>query len=871
MTNTLTFITAFYKIYDDINESYINNFLELSKTGYNIILFLDPQLIKYTQKLNRSNVTIIDDIQFVNNDDRPLPKFRDIKKDTREYISLMNRKLDFMVISLPFVKTPNIAWIDFGITKIFKNIEQTLEKLQYINIPFDKVLIPGCIPRKQECNVDHVHWRFCGGIFFGSTSVIEKFHTYSKEIRTDVLTWEVNVWALVEQKYPHFFQWYKGDHNDTIFDFPRKKKIIAIIMIKNESAIIKRCINRAILIADAICISDTGSTDNTLKILEEEIITHSLIPIKICNHEWVNFGHNRTLSFNSAQEYCNILGWNPEDTYGLLLDADMNLEVKQTFQKNNLVENGYNIMQRTKSLEYYNTRFVKMSYPWKCVGVTHEYWDGTKTEKLETIYINDIGDGGCKTDKFDRDERLLKEGLEKDPENSRYMFYLAQTLKNQTKIDEAIEMYKRRIKAGGWYEEVWYSMYQISCLYFEKNNLIDMEYWGLKAYEYNKNRSENIYYLCRCFRIKSQYFKAWHYLKLGKSIPKGKEVLFIENAVYEHLFDYEKTLLNYYVQPDSNNNMFDIITYHNNISENTYSNLKFYVKPIKNKNVRTLNFKNVDDFFPSSTSILKTNDTYLLNIRYVNYRIQSNGTYVMSKNGKLNRDNDVITRNFSMIVDKKFNPLSCMNEMIPNFLPTKNSNIKGLEDIRLFQDGQQTKFIAASKEYSHDGKIRQIIGIYDYTRSVISDCISIKTSASCEKNWIPLPTSNTFIYMWHPYQIYKQNEDTISIIKKQDTPRFFRHIRGSSNVVEYKNKLYTLTHNVIYSTPRKYYHQLVCLNNNTYLIECYTYPFYFINNAIEYCLGIEIKDDILLAIISQNDSDPVLIEIDFKVFNFISA
>ena len=285
MTNTLTFITAFYKIYDDINESYIDNFLKLSKTGYNIILFLDKQLIQYREKLTSSNVTIITDAPLFINDDRPLPKFRNIKKDTREYLSLMNRKLDFMIISLPFVKTPNVAWIDFGIIKIFKNTEQTLRKLDHINIPLDKVLIPGCVSQKQECKVDHVHWRFCGGVFFGSKAVIEKFHIYSKEIQTYVLTWEVNIWALVEQKHPHFFQWYKADHNDTIFDFPHRKKIIAIIMIKNESAIIKRCINRAILIADAICISDTGSTDNTLKILEEEIITNSLIPIKVYNHE----------------------------------------------------------------------------------------------------------------------------------------------------------------------------------------------------------------------------------------------------------------------------------------------------------------------------------------------------------------------------------------------------------------------------------------------------------------------------------------------------------------------------------------------------------------------------------------------------------
>ena len=44
---------------------------------------------------------------------------------------------------------------------------------------------------------------------------------------------------------------------------------------------------------------------------------------------------------------------------------------------------------------------------------------------IQGFWINDIGEGGCKEDKFERDIRLLSKGIEEEPNNPRYYFYLA--------------------------------------------------------------------------------------------------------------------------------------------------------------------------------------------------------------------------------------------------------------------------------------------------------------------------------------------------------------------------------------------------------------------------------------------------------------
>ena len=891
MAQNLTFVTSFYKIYDQQEDTFLDNFIKFAKKGASIILYLDNQCKSWEPQLAQfSNVKILYDIQFNDlqvtkmypKDQALLPKGGNPKKDTYEYLVLMNSKLEWMTHAQQHAKTTNLAWIDFGILKIVKNFDAAWTKLTMVDVPKDKVLIPGCYNHTdphEPIGMDNVHWRFCGGLIFGSKDTIAKFHALSnaelaQKSESKKLTWEVNIWSYIERKNVEFFEWYSADHNDSMFNFPVPKKVMVVLMIKNESAIIKRCIERALTIADAIFIADTGSTDGTVDILCD-LLPKLDIPGKFVGHTWKNFGHNRTLAFEGAVEFCEELeemGWKKELTYGLLLDADMCFVLTDKFKKTDLVQNGYSIIQKSGSLEYYNTRFVKLSYPWKCVGVTHEYWDGSDCGKLNTVYIDDIGDGGAKADKFERDMRLLEEGLKEDPTNARYMFYLAQTYKDLKRLPEAIEMYKKRVTAGGWYEEVWFATYQIARLYYEQGNLVDMEYWALKGWDFHKKRTENLYLLTKVFRERGENYKAWHYMKLGLSVPKTDDQLFIETDIYDHMFKYEKTILNYYIEPHRRTEALkELIDYYNLHGGHCYNNLQHYVDPVK-ATYRPLNFKQVGDYLPTSTSVLRQpNDTYLLNVRYVNYRIQADGSYLMMQDGVLSRDHHVRTRNFCLRVDREFKALGPMEEMKPNFPPRHNVHIEGLEDVRVFEDKEGLKWVGTTMEFSYDGKIRQVTGTYDTAKNVFTNPVSLKvnTNSECEKNWIPLGNGE-FIYGWHPFRIGKMNGDMLEFTEKQDTPKFFEHMRGSSNVVEYNNVLFAVTHVVMYTTPRKYYHQVVCLNKQTRQIQAYTMPFYFKTNHIEYVLGIEVRDNTLFCTVSQNDCNPVLAQISLDDLRFFT-
>jgi hypothetical protein len=350
-------------------------------------------------------------------------------------------------------------------------------------------------------------------------------------------------------------------------------------------------------------------------------------------------------------------------------------------------------------------------------------------------------------------------------------------------------------------------------------------------------------------------------------------MLFVETDVYTHLFDYERTILNYYIKPHENKqSLAHLINYYNNQGGHVYSNLQFYVEPLKST-IKPLQFPEKGDFIPTSTSFLRQQDgSYRLNVRYVNYRIQNDGSYLMMKDNVLSRDNKVITRNYTTVADPNFHSFSQLEMMIPDFPSKHQVHIEGLEDLRLYKNhNNELHWIATSMEYSHDGKIRQITGKYNLDTYTLQNADSLipPQPSDCEKNWIPINNSEMIIYGWKPYRIGKIVDSRFISTQVQETPRYFEHVRGSSNIVEYNGSLWTLTHIVMYVTPRKYYHQLMRLNKTTYKIESYSLPFYFRTNHIEYCLGIDIQNDILTAIVSQNDANPMLVKAHLNDLTFV--
>jgi glycosyltransferase involved in cell wall biosynthesis len=371
------------------------------------------------------------------------------------------------------------------------------------------------------------------------------------------------------------------------------KKICLCMIVKNESKIIERCLNSAKSIIDYISICDTGSNDGTPEIINNWCKENN-IPGTVHFAAFKNFGFNRTLAISMAQKTY------PEADYMLLLDADMILEVEYPFDKSSLEMDQYLTPQYDDQIKFWLTRLLKASLPWRSVGVTHEYWDidysklkagpfsyfNTKG-RLNNLVINDQQDGGSRTDKFERDKRLLLEGVQ-DPLTPpdlkiRYMFYLGQTYLCLDEYEDSIYWYKKRVEAGGWVEEVFYSLLKIGLLYellsnrardrrnelikeSERNSSIvapsiieelileEEQFFALattylqNAWEYRTCRAEPLYHLAKMYRMKSKHNLGLMYALQGKEISFPKDdILFVDYHVYNYLFDFEISICANYI------------------------------------------------------------------------------------------------------------------------------------------------------------------------------------------------------------------------------------------------------------------------------------------------------------------------------------
>lgn len=327
------------------------------------------------------------------------------------------------------------------------------------------------------------------------------------------------------------------------------------MIVKNEAAIICRCLTSVRPIIDYVLICDTGSSDRTKEVISDWL-RQSAIPGEVIDTPWENFANNRSLALS-------ILKGKGVVDYALMIDADEVLMFKDSSPskirqfKQNLSSDLYNITTNLGNCVYTRPQLTSTSKNFYYRGVVHEFLDCKEpisTRENTNLFTNTpIQDShrNSQPDKYKRDAEVLDLALltEEDPFLvSRYHFYLAQSLRDSGSMARAIYNYDIRAKLGGWEEEVFISkLYSARMKVALKYPINESIQYFMDAAEVVKGRAEALYEVVKLCRQNSRFYQGYivgsHTLKLA--MPK--DGLFLEKSVYEYALMDEMSICAYYV------------------------------------------------------------------------------------------------------------------------------------------------------------------------------------------------------------------------------------------------------------------------------------------------------------------------------------
>jgi glycosyltransferase involved in cell wall biosynthesis len=247
--------------------------------------------------------------------------------------------------------------------------------------------------------------------------------------------------------------------------------ICLAMMVKDESAVLRKTLLSVYDLVDEYVIHDTGSIDGTQEIPLAALGVREGSVVRT-GVDWEGYGPNRNRLLEDAKGRAQ---------WTLMVDADMLVDHHQDLKEWLASDpdpsvDAWEVDVCDSGMTWKLPLLTRGGQDWEYLFPCHEYLDtsGRKTRPITglSVSVRPFGNDGATPERFEEYIRLLASGVEEGEPRS--VFYTAESLRFLGRTQDAIEMYQRRsVIDGGYEEERWFSLYQAAALSGSINSLVD--------------------------------------------------------------------------------------------------------------------------------------------------------------------------------------------------------------------------------------------------------------------------------------------------------------------------------------------------------------------------------------------------------------
>lgn len=642
-------------------------------------------------------------------------------------------------------------------------------------------------------------------------------------------------------------------------------------IVKNESKILERCVRSLMPHIGGAVIVDTGSSDGTPELLQQ-LFDEAKKPLELHSAPFENFSQARNVALQAARN--SSLPWE----WALLVDADMELVVDDP-NWSNKVNGGlaYDVKQTGGSLVYWNRRLLSRAAGGYYACPVHEYLDVPTAGTLSGIWFRDHADGGNRPGKLERDIGLLEAALKTETRPGlieRIHFYLAQSLYDLGRFDDAITHYRRRVELGGFEEERWFAQYRIACCFGQLGDGPNAVWAGLRAYSMRPARAEVLYELAQFFRVRGDNPASLLFSEVGLRVPYPKnDLLFVNEWIYKSGLREEFAISGYY----SDRHRAAAAKECNKLalagSVQAQSNLFWYLKPLSDDvssfKPQQIAFEAPPGYVPCNPSVTAHGERPLFLVRTVNYTINAEGGYdIRDGDGACSNRNPIHTRNFLV---RSHNFVVPAELTLPENSPfTAYGLVRGFEDSRLFGWDDRLWTLSTVREWNEAGWCEQVLAPVTSARGYGEDWKVVSKQGQHEKNWMPWVKDGELRFV---YRLGHLVDAEGADICRYDCGFNVERISGGSQVVQVDERTWlALVHEAGFLPGRFnrfYQHRFVVFRPNG-AVDRISPPFFFHDRQIEFCAGLAVFGKQLMVSYGVRDCEAWTATIDTEeVLRFV--